>query len=318
MKVLVGDIGATKTDLAIYANHRASEPLVEARFFNQNYSSIAEILETFLSQSHAVGPLNVGLAVAGNLHGGAVKMTNIPWTIEAAALKAQFSWTQVEILNDLEALAYGVLTLKKGDFETLQVGVAQSDANQAVIAAGTGLGEAGLFWDGEKYHPIVGEGGLCNFSPTGLDDIIFLQHLLEQKPYVVVEDFISGRGLERLYSYLHGGEKKAQAITSEALEGKAPALEAAFSFLSLYGAQAGNLALRYLARGGVFIGGGIAQKMLPLMHNEAFIQGFSNHRGLSDILKDIPVHVITQPRACLQGVLSYLCQRSNEMGADGF
>lgn len=312
MEVLVGDIGATKTELAIYADRKAHKPLVQARYINGEYAAIAEVLEDFLSKAPPVAVRSACLAVAGVVQKGVVKMTNRPWTIEAAAIKAQFSLAQVDLINDLEALAYGVLTLEHGDFETLQVGKPTPHGNKAVIAAGTGLGEAGLFWDGQHYHPVVGEGGLCNFAPQNLEELSFLNRLLQQKEYAVVEDFLSGRGLERLYSYLYGKEKNAETITIEALEGKPSSLQVANQFITLYAAQAGNLALRYLATGGIFIGGGIAKHLLPLMRQGRFVEAFSSHRGLAEVLKKIPIHVITKPRACLQGALLYL-QRRDEM-----
>ena len=228
-----------------------------------------------------------------------------------------FHFTRCALLNDLEATAYGLPALGADGLLTLQAGIPDSSGNAAVIAAGTGLGEAGLYWDGQHHHPFATEGGHASFSPCDELEIAFFRHLQQQHQHVSWERVVSGMGLLSMHEFLRAhrhavtppwlleemrGGDAAAALANAALAGRDEiCIETLNLFVRLYGAEAGNLALKVMSRGGLYIGGGIAPKILPLLQHGAFLDAFLNKGRMRPLLEAIPVRVILNDRAALFG-----------------
>jgi glucokinase len=232
----------------------------------------------------------------------------------------------VWLLNDLEANAYGIATLAPEDFLTLNEGAPQAEGNAAVIAAGTGLGEAGLYWDGRRHRPFASEGGHASFAPSNTLQVELLRYLLTHFTHVSWERVLSGPGLHTIYTFLrdtgrgiepawlseeiHTGDPAA-AISGAALEDRcALCMQALDLFVALYGAEAGNLALKVMATGGVFVGGGIAPKIIEKLKDATFMQAFTAKGRLQPLLETIPVHVILNDQTALYGAARYAALRA--------
>lgn len=313
---IAGDIGATKTRLAIIevAGTRLRIDR-EASYQSQNFATFEILLADFLAGSPTL--LHAAFGIAGPVRGRAVQTTNLPWHIDADALQRRFGFAHCTLLNDLEATAYGLPALAADDLLTLQSGLADASGNVAVIAAGTGLGEAGLFWDGLRHHPFATEGGHAGFSPSDELEIALLRHLQQQYSHVSWERVVSGMGLPGLHEFLclyrqaaapqwlieqmRNGDAAA-AIADAALSGRDEiCVETLHRFVRLYGAEAGNLALKVMSRGGLYLGGGIAPKILPLLQGGAFIEAFLNKGRMRPLLEAMPVRVILNERTALFG-----------------
>lgn len=330
---LAGDIGGTKTRLAVIEVSGTQVQIVhEISYSSRDYATFEELLDDFLSRTKCfLSPRSSPLAgengqihihhaafgIAGPVLGKVVQTTNLPWRIDADALQHRFGIPLCTLLNDLEATAYGLPALGENDLFTLQAGVPDAGGNAAVIAAGTGLGEAGLFWNGRCHQPFATEGGHASFSPGNELDMALLRHLQQQHQHISWERVVSGTGLlsmhEFLCMYRHAetpqwlAEKMrngdaAAAIAKAALSGRDDiCVETLNWFVRLYGAEAGNLALKVMSRGGVYLGGGIAPKILPLLQNGAFLDAFLNKGRMRRLLEAIPVKVILNDRAALFG-----------------
>lgn len=270
---LTGDIGGTKTRLALVkvsGNH--VEILRELGYDSQRHDSFATLLDDFLSSGDIVEDAAFG--IAGPVQDGVVQTTNLPWRIDAAALSQRFGFLRCHLLNDLEATAYGLPALGDADFLTLQAGSPDAQGNAAVIAAGTGLGEAGLYWDGLSHRPFASEGGHATFSPRNALEFSLLNYLQQRhhqqsRGHVSWERVVSGMGLLDLYAFLLDyrqastpawlademrGADAAAAISAAAMAGSdAVCVETMQLFVNLYGAEAGNLALKVMSRGGACI-----------------------------------------------------------------
>lgn len=313
---LAGDIGGTKTHLAIVKVDGSSVRIErETVYPSCDYQMFEELLGDFLSGANL--PDHAAFGIAGPLRGRVVQTTNLPWHIDADALQRQFGFAHCSLLNDLEATAYGLAALAADDLLTLQSGMQGASGNAAVIAAGTGLGEAGLFWDGRRYHPFATEGGHTGFSPGDELEIALLRHLQQQHQHVSWERVVSGMGLLSLHEFLclyrqtaappwlveemRSGDTAA-AIADAALSGRDEICdETLHRFVRLYGAEAGNLALKVMSRGGVYLGGGIAPKILPLLQGGAFLEAFLSKGRMRPLLEAMPVKVILNDRAALFG-----------------
>lgn len=312
--VLAGDIGGTKTALA-WVDDGA---IVDTRTYpSSHYSSLEDILREFVAACPVARIDAASFGVAGPVMHGVATTTNLPWTIEAAALGEVLGGVPVTLINDLEAVAYGVGVAGDDAFVTLNEGVPGATGNRAVIAAGTGLGQAGLYWDGRRHHPFASEGGHASFAPRDERDMRLLQFLAADHGHVSWERLLSGPGLFNVYRFLRherpGDEPRWLAdrlavepppavITECALDGRSPLCREAVSlFVSLYGAEAGNLALKALATGGVYIGGGIAPKMLPALTDGAFVEAFACKGRMRSLLESMPVKVIVSPTIALLG-----------------
>ncbi len=318
---LTGDIGGTKTRLALVkVNGNHVEILRELGYASQRHDAFATLLDDFLSSGDIVDDAAFG--IAGPVQDGVVQTTNLPWRIDAAALCQRFGFLRCHLLNDLEATAYGLPALGDADFLTLQAGTPDARGNAAVIAAGTGLGEAGLYWDGLSHRPFATEGGHATFSPRNALEFSLLNYLQQRhhqqsRGHVSWERVVSGMGLLDLYAFLLDyrqastpawladamrGADTAAAISAAALAGSDALCEETMQlFVSLYGAEAGNLALKVMSRGGLYIGGGIAPKILPLLQTGAFLDAFLDKGRRRPLLEAMPVKVILNDRAALYG-----------------
>lgn len=314
--VIAGDIGATKTRLAI-AEVNGMQVHIEREYDYQSrdFSTFDALLADFLGGGPI--PASAAFGIAGPVLGGAVRTTNLPWYIEADVLQQRFGFITCTLLNDLEANAYGIPALASKDLLVLQQGDREVRGNAAIIAAGTGLGEAGLYWDGQRHHPYATEGGHASFSPQNEAEMELLRYLQPKYGHVSWERVVSGMGMLDLHAFfcayrdvavprqlleeMQAGDAAA-AISRAALSGRDDiCIETLECFVSLYGAEAGNLALKTMSRGGFYVGGGIAPKILPVLRREIFMQAFLNKGRMRHVLEAMPVYVILNERAALYG-----------------
>ena len=335
MNILTGDIGGTKTRLAIVEVAGTQVHILrEVSYPSQDYAEFGMLLDDFLHAKQALHAFHITSAafgIAGPLQGRVVHTTNLPWRIDADALQRQFGFT-CTLLNDLEATAYGLPALGTEDLLTLQAGAEPACGNAAVIAAGTGLGEAGLYWDGENYHPFATEGGHASFSPSNTPEFALLRHLQQQHQHVSWERVVSGMGIVCLHEFLcqyrniavpdwlsaemRNGDAAA-AIANAALAGRDEICVATLDwFVRLYGAEAGNLALKMMSRGGLYLGGGIAPKILPLLQNGVFMEAFLGKGRMRPLLEAMPVKVILNDRAALYGPALHAAQLAAEAAGE--
>ena len=314
MIVLAGDIGGTNTRLALFdVQGYQLDALVQRTFPSSDYSAFEDILDEFTDGISADCTL-AGFGVAGPVREGRSEITNLPWIIDAAALSTRFGWRQAVLLNDLEANAWGIQALTRDDLHTLNGGRRDAAGNAAVIAAGTGLGEAGLCHDGQRYIPFACEGGHTDFAVH--DDIDFaLFAWLEQRfGHVSWERVVSGIGLVNIYNVLldHHNAQSLDGLRDD--DTAAAAISAAGMaqtdlmctraldmFVRFYGAEAGNLALKLMATGGVYLGGGIAPKILERLNAPGFMSAFTAKGRMSALMRDMPVHIILNDQTALFG-----------------
>jgi glucokinase len=285
---------------------------------------LEEILEKFLSNEKNIQIETGCFGVAGAVLAGKCKTTNLPWELDEQKLADFLKAKKVKLLNDLEAAAYGMLFLNPGEKIQLNPDCKNGvPGNIAVIAAGTGLGEAMLFWDGKQYHPSASEGGHCDFAPTTNLEIDLFQWLKQHYPdHVSYERILSGPGLFNIFRFLTetGVEKPTEALTLRlktepdpsavvsqmALANTDPAAVATLNlFVSIYGKESSNLSLKCLGTGGLFIGGGIAPKILPFMKNGKFLEGFFSKGRFLGLMQSIPVQIALNPEAPLIGASNY-------------
>lgn len=310
--ILAGDIGGTNARLAYFQPSNGSLRLVSEKVFpSREHKELGEIVTQFLKDS-GTRPQAACFGIAGPIRNGRVETSNLPWVIEQARLAKQIQLPDTLLINDLEANAWGIGALGQQDLVSLnRGGSAEATGNQAVIAPGTGLGEAGLYWDGSKHQVFASEGGHTDFAPQGGLQIELLRFLETRFKHVSYERILSGPGLINVYEFLcekehkttaNDGGDRAAAISRAALDGSDRVAEQALDlWISIYGAEAGNLALKVMATGGVFLGGGISPKILPKLKGRALIEGFVAKGRLRPLLEAIPVHVITNDKAALLG-----------------
>lgn len=306
--VIAGDIGGTKSQLGAFTAARAAPvPVCEARYVNGEFAGIEEILSAFINDNAIRGVSAVCLALACPVEDNCGTLTNLGWRVNAEALAKRFGFASVNLINDLVATAIGSLHLPAADIIVLQEG-RERPGNRALIAAGTGLGEAALFWDGHTHMPSASEGGHTDFAPRTDIEMEILAHLTNAYGHVSYERVLSGAGLEAVYRFLksRGGsvpeEITASGIAQRALEeSDRECVEALGLFVSIYGAEAGNLALKTLATGGIYIGGGIAPKILKALQAGGFIKAFREKGRFDGWLSDIPVRVILNEKTALLG-----------------
>jgi glucokinase len=320
--LLAGDIGATKSHLAVYRpGARLGEPLAEKTVQSGKYPDLKSMLKEFISQ---VGQKIEGacFGVAGPVVGGRVTTTNLPWVVDQEHLRCALHLSFVWLLNDLVAISNAVPLLKESDLHILNVGKSQAEGAIAVIAPGTGLGEAFLTWDGSRYGAHASEGGHADFAPTNSLQAELLDYLKNQSEldHVSYERVCSGLGIPNIYAFLRDSSKAQEPdgfseqlsaaddptpiIVKAALDKEkiCPLCVATLhTFLSILGAEAGNLALKVLATGGVYVGGGIPPRILPALDDGKFMEAFLSKGRLSDLMVNIPVFVILNPKAALLG-----------------
>ncbi len=318
--ILAGDVGGTKCNLALFeARLGTLRRVVQRRFESQHYSHFEEIVSEFIQQV-AAGSLQgegskltaAGFGVAGPVINQQVRATNLPWLVDAASLARIVGIQRVVLLNDLEATAYSLDVLRPSEFSILNQGAPVGSATKALIAAGTGLGEAVLFWDGQRHHVAATEGGHCDFAPRTEKEIELLRFMQKRYAHVSFELVLSGRGFRTIHEFLDSGVRHpsfdepetdpAPEITRLALEGSCPVcVQTLDLWTALYGAEAGNLALKTLARAGMYVAGGIAIKILPKLKDGTFFRAFCEKEKFAALLAQIPIHVVLNEDAPLLG-----------------
>ncbi|MDO8786186.1 MAG: glucokinase [Syntrophales bacterium] len=324
MMLLAGDVGATKTRLGIFSQEKGPRlPLAEAIFMSREYPDMETLVGEFLAQTG----LTIGrgcFGVAGPVIGGTAKFLNLPWVADERQLCAALGFSSVILLNDLAAAAHAIPLLGPAELHTINQGQPVQGGSMAVIAPGTGLGEAFITWDGSRYRGHASEGGHADFAPNDRLEIELLLDLQAQFGHVSYENVCSGRGLPNIYRFLKKRrfaeepswltEKLAETddpvpvIVEAALDQGRPSnlcVEALNIFVSVLGAEAGNMALKALATGGVFLAGGIPPRILPFLNNERFMKAFRYKGRRSDLVARIPVYVVLNSGVALLGAACY-------------
>jgi glucokinase len=327
--ILAGDVGGTKVHLALYDFIDGKlEYSRDQRFAAKDYPGLEEIVKEFLGAQKVTAAC---FGVPGPVRNGRLRLTNLPWTLDSHELSGSLAITHVFLINDLEANGYGVAELSADQIYTLSEGDASQIGNRALMAAGTGLGEALLIWNGRIHTPYPSEGGHADYAPRNEDEIDLLRFLKQRyNGRISYERVISGMGLTSIYEFLRDvrgmeespkvAERIAAAtdpnavITELALAAKSETCEKALDmFVSAYGAEAGNLALKLLSVGGVYIGGGIAPRILEKLKDGTFMKAFTDKGRLSQLLINMPVRVILDSRAALLGAAAYAEARAAEL-----
>ncbi len=320
MRVIAGDIGGTKTILALadVAGERL-RLVAEARFASADHASLEALVERFLDE-HGGRGARACFGVAGPVENDVCRVTNLPWVIDARSVE-RVTGGPARLLNDFQAAAYGIAYVEGEGVVTLHAGVEVPRAPRAVLGAGTGLGEAIAYWAGTHYEVLPTEGGHCDLAPRSDDEIELLRWLLARHDHVSYERVVSGMGLVAAYEHLRerGAEPESPAVRKEmshddpaavigrhAVAGDDPLSGRAFDlFAGLYGAEAGNLALKVLARGGIYITGGIAAKVLPRLVKSPFLASLHAKGRMRSIVLPMPVRVVTDERVGLLGAAAF-------------
>ncbi len=317
--ILAGDIGGTKSHLALFeASADGLRFVREQLFHSSQFGSIEDLMVSFVGKDSDLSAVVLG--IPGPVVEGRARATNLPWQVDSVALRDVLHVDHVSLLNDLEATAYGIATLAAEQLFTVNAGVAKP-GNLALIAAGTGLGEAVLHWDGQQHWPSPSEGGHSDFSPRNALEIELLQWLMAQFGHVSWERVLSGPGLGNLYRFVRdtgkGTESPAVAermakedpnavITELGLAGSDSLCTQALDlFVTLYGSEAGNLALKTLSLGGFYVGGGIAPKIASKFAEPAFFEAFHEKGRMQELLLTMPVYVILDPNTGLYGAAAF-------------
>jgi glucokinase len=335
--ILAGDVGGTKVDLALYEFSQGHlVPVREQKYAAKEFTGLEKIVKKFLEEAGLTGSKRSSVAgacfgVPGPVRQGRLKLTNLPWELDSRRLAIDLKIDHVYLINDLEANGYGIPELAPDQVFTLSPGDPGASGNRALMSAGTGLGEAVLIWNGHAHVPIASEGGHADFAARTTDEIDLLRYLQKQLGgRVSYERVISGQGLTSLYNFCRDVKKLEEpawlkermqtedpnAVIGELGEnGKSELCTKALDmFISAYGAEAGNLALKVLAVGGTYLGGGIVPKLLTKMKDGAFMRAFVDKGRLSELLVQTPVRIILESRAALMGAAAYAEARAAEVG----
>jgi glucokinase len=320
--ILAGEIGATRTRLAAFETEGSRLKLaVEKNYPSQQHAGLSEIIDAFI-KTEGILVHRACFGVAGPVRRGRSKISNLPWVIDSRDLAKQLKLDSVGMLNDLEAYAYGIDALDSKDFVTLNEGSEDAEGNRAVISARTGLGVAGLYWDGYRHHPFGCEGGHSDFAPRNPLEIELLTYLQKKYGRISCERLLSGPGIKNIYDFLRDTQKAeepqwlkdqmaaapdAPALISRlAAEGKAPICDRTMSiFVSIYGAETGNVALNFLSTGGIYIGGSVAAKNVSKMKDPIFMQAFLDKGRMVPLLKEMPVTIVLNDDSGLIGAARY-------------
>jgi len=315
--ILAGDIGGTKTNLALFGVAGNSLAILrEQRYPSAGYPGLNAMLREFLG--HDTPPvIAAGFGVPGVVSNGRAKPTNLTWGVDATEITQEFGIPHVAVLNDLEANAHGIAHLQASDFAIVQNGAIGSKGNRCVVSPGTGLGQAGLYWDGYKHHVWACEGGHADFAPRNELEIALLEYLIKQFGHVSAERVASGLGIENIYKFLRDtGRGKELTVVSEEMKrsnigaviskyaksGECPLCAKTLDiFVSCLGAEASNMALKTMSTGGVFLGGGIPTKLLSHIQSVAFLHAFNDKGRLTSLMENMPVLVILNDQAALLG-----------------
>jgi glucokinase len=328
--ILAGDVGGTSTRLGFFeAVGGRLRPVAEQTYRSREHTGLDEIVGAFVA-ARDLKPAHACFGIAGPVRQGVARTPNLPWVVDAARLASGLGLGEVVLLNDLEANAYGVWELAPADFAVLNAGAPGAAGNAAIISAGTGLGEAGFYWDGRQHRPFACEGGHADFAPRNDVEAELLLHLWKKLGHVSYERVLSGPGLYLLYEFLRDSgrgpegprvrermrhEDPSAVVSQEALAGSCGlCVQALDLFVSLYGAEAGNLALKILTTGGVYVGGGIAPKILPKLQGGAFLEAFVSKGRMRPLLEAIPVRVILNDKTALLGAARCAALRAGLLG----
>jgi glucokinase len=335
--ILAGDVGGTKVHLALYDfTGGRLHPIRDQKFPAHEFSSLDAVVNEFLAGDEKNPPakradiLAACFGVPGPVRDGRLKLTNLPWTLDVSELSRLLSIQHVFLINDLEANGFGIPELAPEMIYTLHQGDENATGHRGLVSAGTGLGEALLIWNGKKHYPIPSEGGHCDFAARSNREIAMLQYLRDTlKGRVSFERIVSGLGIQNVYRFLRDVEKLDEpkwlcdrmagedpnVVIGECAEDGSSSIcfETMKTFASAYGAEAGNLALKVLATGGIYLGGGIAPKRLKTMQNGFFMQAFLDKGRMSPLLQSIPVRVILDDTCALLGAAAYAEARAAEL-----
>jgi glucokinase len=316
--VLAGDIGGTKTNLALFhASRNKLEKLVEKKYASGEFSSVAGIIDAFLMEDKVVLPQRICLGVAGPVLDGRAELTNLDWVVDCDQLLNHFQVENVSLINDLEAIAYGLSELGQQHLTQLCKGNPLAKGNMAIIAPGTGLGQAGLFWDGKYYHPFPTEGGHCDFSPRTQEDYDLFKYLQSTYGVVSWEKLISGPAIVDMFNFFNQSRKGAtpawlqeQLKTDDAaaaISGAADdekddvCVQTMRLFVKYLARECSNLVLKMKATGGLFIGGGIPPKIVDLIKRNDFYKHFMDCDRMQHLLEEVPVYIVKNEQAGLIG-----------------
>lgn len=311
--ILAGDIGGTKSNLGLFdVQNGGMVRVAHKRYASQEHAGLHEITRDFLHETGAT--INAaGFGIAGPVLQNRVQAANLPWVVDGAEMAKFLGLPRVRLLNDLQATAYGVGVLGPADVETIAQGVPVEQATRAVIAAGTGLGQSILYWDGVQYVALPSEAGHADFAPNTDQQADLWKHLQKKSEFVFQELILSGRGFQHIHEFLdssviHPGFSGQQIdpaaeITQLALAGTCPVCVATVNlWIEIYGSEAGNLALRAVARGGIYVAGGIAVKILVKIKEGRFVAAMQRHSKAGGFaMKDVPVHVVLDEECPLKG-----------------
>jgi glucokinase len=326
--ILAGDIGGTHARLAYFQPQNGHLHMVSERVYpSREHRELGEIVSQFLDDSGA-RPDAACFGIAGPVRNGRVETSNLPWVVEQSRLAKQIHLPATLLINDLEASAWGIGALAAGDLVPLNRVSGPVAGNQAVIAPGTGLGEAGLFWDGSRHHVFACEGGHTDFGPQGELQIELIRFLKARFGHVSYERILSGPGLVNVYEFLRDsgcGKESAEfsdalkqgdpaaVISRAALDGTQSLAEKALDvWIAVYGAEAANLALKVMATGGLFLAGGISPKILAKLTGPVFMQSFLDKGRMRPLVESIPVQIVTNDKAGLLGAARCAAVRSNQ------
>jgi glucokinase len=320
--ILAGEIGATRTRLAAFETEgNKLQKVVEKIYMSQEERNLPEIIVGFI-RTEGIPVHDACFGVAGPVRRGQSKISNLSWVIDAKELATLLKLKSVGLINDLEAFAYGIDALESKDFITLSEGSEDGEGNRAVISARTGLGVAGLFWDGHRHHPFACEGGHSSFAPSDNLEIELLQYLQKKYGRVSCERVLSGPGIKNIYDFFRDTRKfeepdwlreqlnhaqDAPALISQfALENKAAICEQTLAtFVAIYGSQTGDCALNYMSTCGIFIGGSIAAKIVPKMKDPVFLRAFLTKGRMEPLLKAMPVKIVVNDDSGIMGAALY-------------
>ena len=310
--ILAGDIGGTKTNLGLFDVPGGTlSKLTDKRYPSGQHAGLEEIVKDFLSVTGAkVSAASFG--IAGPVVDYQVRAGNLPWVVDGATMAKLVGLPRVRLMNDLEATAHGIAVMRPQDLEMLFAGVPESQAHRAVIAAGTGLGEAILFWDGAKHVPMATEAGHADFAPHTNQQAELWKFVKSRGEFASAELILSGRGFKTVHEFLDPSVKhpgfddpkidQAPTITRQGLSGECPVCVATLDlWVEIYGSEAGNLAVRSVARGGIYVAGGIAVKILPKMTDGRFVAAARDKEKMQDFLSKVPIHIVLDEECPLKG-----------------
>ncbi len=321
---LAGDIGGTKTNIALYSSEKGPlQPLLEVSYASNAYPGLDAIIQDFYAKANKTAA-TACFGVAGPVRDGRAVITTLPWQPDTKMLQSAHGFSKVTLINDLVATGYAIPHLPESDTVMINKGINVPDGGIGIIAPGTGLGEAIFTWEGSRFTPVPSEGGHTDFAPGSETEISLLTFLKTKYDHVSYDRICSGRGLPGVFDFIksHYQLEEPDWLTEElaAAEDRTPVIvngalkisgqceicaKTLQMFVSILGAEAGNLALKGLTTGGIYLGGGIPPRILPFLQEESFMKSFTSKGRMSYLLKDIPVSVIMNPKAALIGAASH-------------